>query len=128
MPCVLCIASKEELDTICHNQSRCQCVAPLMIRYKCGFVPLGIFPALIASLISNKSFSLVERGMTNNKVKFYYQPLKTLVSFLCYPRFYAIFISQFFCLRARGSQGVCSYKTASCGGCIRTGWFSHELR
>ena len=96
MPCVLHLASKKELDTICHNQSRPQCVAPLMVRYKCGFVPLGIFPALIASLISNKSFSLVERKMMKNKVQFRYQPLKTLVSFLCYPRFYAIVISQCF--------------------------------
>ena len=96
MPCILCTASKEKLDAICHDQSRPQCVAPLMIRYKCGFVPLGIFPALIASLISNESFSLVERGMMKNIVKFYHQPLKTLVSFLCYPRFYAIVISEFF--------------------------------
>ena len=96
MPCVLRTASKEELDTIYHDQSRPQCVAPLMVRYKCGFVPLGIFPALIASLISNKSFSLVQRGMMKNKVQFRYQPLKTLVSFLCYPRFYAIVISKLF--------------------------------
>ena len=96
MPCILRIASKEELDAVCHNQSRPQCMAPLMVRYKCGFVPLGIFPALIASLISNKSFSLVERGMMKNKVQFRYQPLKTLVSFLCFPRFYAIVISEFF--------------------------------
>ena len=94
MPCVLRIASKEKLDAICHDQSCPQCVAPLMVRYKCGFVPLGIFPALIARLISNKSFSLVEKGMMKNKVQFRYQPLKTLVSFLCYPRFYAIVISQ----------------------------------
>ena len=96
MPCVLHTASKGELDAICHDQSCPQCVAPLMVRYKCGFVPLGIFPALIASLISNKSFSLVERGMMKNKVQFYHQPLKTLVSFLCYPRFYAIVLSELF--------------------------------
>ena len=96
MPCILHNACKGELDAICHDQSRPQCVAPLMVRYKCGFVPLGIFPALIASLISNKSFSLVERGMMKNKVQFHYQPLKTLVSFLCYPRFYAIVISELF--------------------------------
>ena len=94
MPCVLHTASKEKLDAICHDQYRTQCVSPLMVRYKCGFVPLGIFPALVASLISNKSFSLVRRGMMKNKVQFRYQPLKTLVSFLCYPRFYAIVISQ----------------------------------
>ena len=96
MPCILRTTSKEELDAICHDQSRPQCVAPLMVRYKCGFVPLGIFPALIASLISNKSFSLVERGMMKNKVQFYHQPLKTLISFLCYPRFYAIVISELY--------------------------------
>ena len=94
MPCVLHTASQEKLDAVCHDQSRTQCASPLMVRYKCGFVPLGIFPALIASLISNKSFSLVRRGMMKNKVQFRYQPLKTLVSFLCYPRFYAIVISQ----------------------------------
>ena len=94
MPCILRIASKEKLDAICHDQSRPQFVAPLMIRYKCGFVPLGIFPALIAGLIVNRSFSLVEKGMMKNKVQFRYQPPKTLVSFLCYPRFYAIVISE----------------------------------
>ena len=94
MPCVLRIASKDKLDVIYSDQSRPQCVAPLMVRYKCGFVPLGIFPALIASLISNESFSLVRRGMMKNKVQFRYQPLKTLVSFLCYPRFYAIVVSE----------------------------------
>ena len=29
-----------------------------------------------------------------NKVQFHHQPLKTLVSFSCYPRFYAIVISK----------------------------------
>ena len=96
MPCILRTASKAELDTIRHDQSRPQCVAPLMVRYKCGFEPLGIFPALIASLISNKSFSLVKTGMMKNKVQFHYQRLKTLVSFLCYPRFYAIVLPEFF--------------------------------
>ena len=96
MPCVLRIASKDQLDTICSDQSRPQCAAPLMVRYKCGFVPLGIFPALIASLISNKSFSLVQRGMMKNKVQFRYKYLKTLVSFLWYPRYYAIVISKLF--------------------------------
>ena len=94
MPCVLRTASNEELDAICLDQSRPQCVAPLMVRYKCGFVPLGIFPALIASLISNKSFSLVEREIMKNKVKFFCGPRQSCVSLLCYPKFYAIVISK----------------------------------
>ena len=94
MPCVLPIASKEKLDAICEDQSRPQCVAPLMIRYKCGFVPLGIFPALIASLIADKSFELLEKGMMKNVVKFCFGPYKTRVAFLSYPKFYVVLISE----------------------------------
>ena len=96
MPCVLRTSNKEMLNVVCNDQSRPQHIAPLMVRYKCGFAPLGIFPALIASLISNKSFRLVQRGMMKNKVQFRYQPLKTLVSFLCYPRYYVVVISELF--------------------------------
>ena len=32
--------------------------------------------------------------MMKNKILFRYQPLKTLASFLCYPRYYAIVISE----------------------------------
>jgi len=64
-----------------------------MVRYKCGFVPLGIFPALIASLISTKSFKLVKENVMKNLVRFRCGHLRTLVSLLCYPKFYAIVIS-----------------------------------
>ena len=94
MPCVLRTASREELDMTCNDQSRPNQVAPLMIRYKCGFVPLGIFPAFIASLIANKSFKLVGKAMMKNKVQFRFDRLRTLVSFLCYPKFYAIIITK----------------------------------
>ena len=94
MPCVLRTASKDQLDDVFNDSGRPLHLAPLMILYKCGFVPLGIFPALVANLIPNKSFRLVPRGMMKNKVQFHHLPLKTLVSFLCYPRFYAIVISK----------------------------------
>ena len=94
MPCILRTTSKEKLDAICNDQSRPQHVAPLMIRYKCGFVPLGIFPALIASLISNESFKLVQQDMMKNQVQFLCGPQQSCVSLLCYPKFYAIVISK----------------------------------
>ena len=94
MPCVLRVASKEKLDATLTDQSCPECVAPLLIRYKCGFVPLGIFPALIASLIRNKAFEVVDEGMMKNKVQFYFGSLQILVTFLCYPKFYVIFISE----------------------------------
>ena len=94
MPCVLHTANKEKLDAMLNDQFHPECVAPLMIRYKCGFVPLGIFPALIASLIGNKAFTVVEEDMLKNKVQFYYGSLKILITFLCSPKFYAIVISK----------------------------------
>ena len=94
MPCVLRTASKKKLDAMLDNESHPECVAPLMIRYKCGFVPLGIFPALIASLIGNKAFEVVEEDMMKNIVKFRFGDLKIRVSLLCYPKFYVIAISE----------------------------------
>ena len=94
MPCVLRTASKENLDTVLNEQSCPENVAPLMIRYKCGFVPLGIFPALIASLIGNKSFDLIKKDMMKNKIQFYFGSLQIRVSFLSYPKFYVIVISE----------------------------------
>ena len=94
MPCVLRTASKEKLDAIIKDRSCPECIAPLMIRYKCGFVPLGIFPALIASLIGNKTFAIVEEDMMKNKIRFYFGSLQILVTFLCYPKFYVIVISE----------------------------------
>ena len=94
MPCVLPIASKEKLNAICEDQSCPQCVAPLIIRYKCGFVPLGIFPALIARLIADKYFELIEKGMMKNIARFRFGPCKTRVTFLSYPKFYVVLISE----------------------------------
>ena len=94
MPCVLRTANKHQFDAVFNDPNHPLHIAPLMIRYKCGFVPLGIFPALVANLIPNKSFRLVQRGVMKNKLQFHHKPLNTLVSLLCYPRFYAIFISK----------------------------------
>ena len=94
MPCVLCTASKEKLDAMLTDKSVPECVTPLMIQYKCGFVPLGIFPALIASLIGKKAFEVVEEDMMKNIVKFRFGDMKIRVSLLCYPKFYVIVISK----------------------------------
>ena len=94
MPCVLQNASKDKLDTFCKDTPRPNSIAPLMMRYKCGFVPIGVFPAVIASLIANSSFQLIEKGMMKNLVQFRYGSLLTLVTFICRPKFYEIIISE----------------------------------
>ena len=93
MPCVLRSASKDALDAFYKDASHLQFLAPLMVRYKCGFVPIGVFPAVIASLIANSSFQLIEKGMMKNLVQFHYGSLLTLVTFVCWPKYYGIFIS-----------------------------------
>ena len=94
MPCVLRIAKKNVLDAVYNDTSRPHSIAPLMVRYKCGFVPIGVFPAMVASLIGNTSFRQVEKGMMKNLVQFHYVPLHTLVTFISHPKFYGIIISQ----------------------------------
>ena len=94
MPCVLRTASKHQLEVIFSDPGRPLHVAPLMIRYKCGFVPLGVFPALIATLIHRTSFRIVKDKVMKNEVQFRWGPLLTLVSLLSYPKYYAVVISE----------------------------------
>ena len=63
MPCVLKNATEEELkkeSIMCSDD-----IAPLMICYKCGYIPLGIFSTLITALIWK-----CEDYPKRNKVKF----------------------------------------------------------
>ena len=80
----------EEVDVIFSAPGHPLHVAPLMIRYKCGFVPLGVFPALIATLIHRTSFRIVKDKVMKNEVQFRWGPLETLVSLLSYPKYYAV--------------------------------------
>ena len=47
-------------------------IAPLMIRYECGYMPLGIFSSLIIGLVSQyeNDWELVEEGLCRNKIEF----------------------------------------------------------
>ena len=50
MPAVLRNANEEEL----HIEQSSTDPVPLMISFKCGFVPIGMFCAMIASLVARK--------------------------------------------------------------------------
>ena len=92
MPCVLNSATREELDSISKKPHE---VCPIMVRFKCGFVPIGIFPAMIACLISNKSFVVILDGILKNVVQFRYGEYRTLVTILCRSMYYEIIVSEF---------------------------------
>ena len=51
MPAVLKHATEEEL---CMEEQSLKDPVPLMICFKCGFVPVGVFCAMIASLVAQK--------------------------------------------------------------------------
>ena len=70
MPAVLEHAKDGEL----HMEQHARDPVPLMIRFKCGFVPVGVFCAMIASLVAQKdTWKLHKReghSMYKNKVAF----------------------------------------------------------
>ncbi len=95
MPCVLRSASRETLDAVSNDKFRPLSIAPLRVRFVCGFVPIGVFPALTASFIGNhKSFELVQTGLMKNKVQFLYGSGYALITLLARPKSYEIVISE----------------------------------
>ena len=85
-------ATREELDSISRKPHE---VCPIMVHFKCGFVPIGIFPAMVACLITNKSFILIQEGLLKNVVQFRYGLNYTLLTFVCRSTYYEIIISKF---------------------------------
>ena len=94
MPCVLRSASKEVMDLVYTDKLRPQGIAPLMIRYKSGFLPLGVFPALISSLIASSSFQLIQEEVKKNLIRFYYGSGFALISFAAHSKFIGVVVSQ----------------------------------
>ena len=92
MPCVLRNATKEELDSFSKKPHE---VCSIMVHFKCGFVPIGTFPTMIACLITNKSFILIHEGIRKNIVQFRYGSSYTLLTFICCPIYYEVIISKF---------------------------------
>ncbi len=72
MPCVLENTSAKELDLF-HKESCRSCfVEPLLMYFSSGFTPMGLFPAAMACLVSNKSFTFIAEGVKKNMVHFLY--------------------------------------------------------
>ena len=97
MPCVLQNATCEELDKWWESNSSPLSPAPLFIRYDCGFGLIGVFPAMIANLASNKSLKLIVKGIKKNRVQF--QMLGgdyDIVTLISHPKYYAIHITRLF--------------------------------
>ena len=69
MPSILKSARASELTVETSDEDP----APLLLRYDCGYVPLGIFSYMIANIVSqhSKDWRLVEGAIRKNKVEFH---------------------------------------------------------
>ena len=93
MPCVLKSARTEDLSVIRSDSDP----APLMLRYQCGYVPVGVFPAVITNLVSKQrdiSWEMVEEGLRKNRVQFTVGKDYDTVTLISHPRFFKIVITR----------------------------------
>ena len=96
MPCVLQNASHEELKAWLDGIAKQGSLGPLLIRYKCGFVPIGVFPALIANLAGSQQLvvKLMWEGMKKNRVQFHIGKDFDTITLISQPKYYAVHISR----------------------------------
>ncbi len=93
MPCVLENTGDQELDLF-HKESCRSCfVEPLLIYFRCGFTPMGLFPAAMACFISNKSFIFIREGVKKNMVQFLYGTKKVRVTFISRCKYFEVVVS-----------------------------------
>ena len=92
MPCVLRSA---RADDLCIRTSKSN-PAPLMLRFDCGYVPVGVFPAMITNLVSQQreDWRMIEGGLRKNRIQFYVGGDYDTVTLLSHPRYFEVAISR----------------------------------
>ena len=85
MPSVLKSATPAELLDVCSSPD----VAPLMFRYECGYMPLGVFSSLIIELVSqhHNDWRLIEENPRRNKIEFLVGDDYDTVTLISHPTF-----------------------------------------
>ena len=93
MPCVLKSARSSELSVPSCSDSD---PAPLILRYDCGYVPVGVFPSMITNLVSQQreGWEMIERGLYKNKVQFRLGEDFDTVTLISHPRYFEILVSR----------------------------------
>ena len=92
MPCVLRSARASDLSVPLEPSDP----APLMLRYECGYVPMGVFPSMITNLVSQRleDWHMIVEDLRKNRVKFYVGDDCDTVTLLSHPWFLEIVISR----------------------------------
>ena len=93
MPCVLKSARASELSVPSCSDSD---PAPLILRYDCGYVPVGVFPSMITNLVSQQreGWEMIERGIYKNRVQFKVGEDLDTVTLISHPRYFEIAVSR----------------------------------
>ena len=96
MPCVLENVSSEEMRDFRNNDSNQLLPVSLLIRYECGFVPLGVFPATIANLVGQSShkLKLIVKGIKKNRVQFQFGTDYDTITLISQPKYYEVSIKR----------------------------------
>ncbi len=94
MPCMLQNAPVEELDSCPGCTGKEILINPLIIRHKCGFLPIGAFPALIACVIKRNVLKVILNGIKKNCVQFYFSSDYIRIIVIARPTFYEIQIDR----------------------------------
>ena len=94
MPSVLPNATHKEMAKWWDDTHKQVTPAPLFITYQCGFVPIGVFPAMIASLTAERSLKLRVKGIRKNRVEFQFGRDFDTITLVSQPTYYAVHISR----------------------------------
>ena len=95
MPCVLRNATADELKVARSDSDP----APLMLHYECGYMPFGVFPAMVTNLFSRQEelgWEMVDKGgmLRKNKVQFSVGRDCDMVTLISRPRYFEITITR----------------------------------
>ncbi len=93
MPCVLENTSAKELDQFHKESCSSSLMEPLLMYFSSGFTPMGLFPAAMACLISNKSFTFIGEGVKKNMVHFMYGSKRIRVTFISRCKYFEVVVS-----------------------------------
>ena len=94
MPSALLNATHEEMASWWGDTHKQVSPAPLFITYQCGFVPIGVFPAMIANLTAERPLKLRVKGIRKNRVEFQFGRDFDTITLVSQPTYYAVHISR----------------------------------
>ena len=118
MPCVLKSARASELSVISCSDSD---PAPLILRYDCGYVPVGVFPSMITNLVSQQreGWEMIEHGLYKNKVQFRVGEDLDTLTLISHPRYFEIVVSRSSSFRTP-TESLCARIRSTIGSTLNT--------